>query len=134
MAVNWYGDDVLAKVRAAAFVAVISSTEAVRESAVNKIQNGSKSGRIYTRRSVVHQASAPGESPASDTGTLAQYGRTEYKQDELMGAVIFSTAYASALEYGTRKMEPRPYARPALAEELPEFEKKLAAEVASVLQ
>src|SRR3990167_6542496 len=100
MAVNWYGDEVLAKVRAAAFIAVISSTEAVRESAVNKIQSGSKTGRIYTRRSVVHQASAPGESPASDTGTLAQSGRTEYNKDELQGSVIFSTAYAAALEYG----------------------------------
>lgn len=36
----------------------------------DKISGGGRSGRIYTRRTVKHQASAPGEFPKSDTGDL----------------------------------------------------------------
>lgn len=32
--------------------------------------SGAKTGRIYRRRGIFHQASAPGEYPASDTGDL----------------------------------------------------------------
>ncbi|HRE45341.1 MAG TPA: hypothetical protein PKY87_15400, partial [Terricaulis sp.] len=56
----------------------------VQETAVRGIAEGPKTGRVYTQRFAVnkhgyifaygsrppHQASAPGEYPASDTGTL----------------------------------------------------------------
>lgn len=134
MAVQWYGPEVMAKVRAAAYAGVVTSTESVFQLAIQKIQSGPKTGRIYRRRSVEHQASAPGESPASDTGALVQSGRTEFDMNNLMGTVIFSTAYAAALEFGTVKMAPRPYARPALAEKREEIEKNISDEIASVLK
>lgn len=43
----------------------------VMSETVKGIQRGQKTGRTYKRRSVIHQASAPGEYPASDTGRLA---------------------------------------------------------------
>lgn len=43
----------------------------VRNTAVEKIQHGPKTGRVYKKRRRVHQASAQGEWPASDTGRLA---------------------------------------------------------------
>ena len=39
----------------------------VEGEAKQSIQRGTKSGKLYKRRSVVHQASAPGEAPASDS-------------------------------------------------------------------
>lgn len=77
------------------------------------IMNPPKSGRIYKRGNVTHQASAPGEAPATDTGNLVnsaytkQLGRADYETG-------FTAEYAAHLEFGTAKIEPRPYLRPAV--------------------
>ena len=42
------------------------------ENILSDILTGPRTGRIYRRGGVVHQASAPGEAPASDTGELRQ--------------------------------------------------------------
>ena len=76
-----------------------------------------KTGRFYKRGKVtVHQASAPGEAPARDTGNLA--GRIQQDIDEaaLEARISAQPPYAEALEFGTRKMEARPFMRRALAE------------------
>lgn len=117
MTVNWNTDATIDNVRAAAFRGVANGVEAIRANAIRRIQSGDKSGVIYRRGGVEHQASAPGEAPASDTGTLVQRTRTELNPQAVSGQVIFATAYAAALEFGTEKMAARPYARPALAEE-----------------
>ena len=81
-----------------------------------------KSGRVYNRGGKAHQASAPGEPPAVDTGLLRasffpQPGQivigksaTEMWVDIGVGANVL---YATYLEYGTRFMAPRPLWRPA---------------------
>lgn len=81
------------------------------------VMDGQKSGRIYRRRGAEHQASAPGEAPASDTGRLVQSGHTEVLTEGqiVRGRVTWSTAYALKLEVGTEKVAPRPFVRPALA-------------------
>lgn len=69
-------------------------------------------GRIYTRgKSVEHQASAPGEPPAPDTGRLRGSITTEVIRGvgEVRGIITANTEYAAALELGTEKMRPRPY-------------------------
>ena len=122
MAVDWYEPRITLLVRQAAFAGIVSGTEAVLALAIKKIQEPPKTGTVYKRRGVSHQASAPGESPATDIGTLVQSGRTEYDIENLRGYVVFSAPYAAALEYGAIsvagnwKLEARPYARPALAE------------------
>lgn len=78
--------------------------------AKKRILRGEKSGRIYGN----HQASKPGESPASDTGNLARSGRVDIY--EKYARVIFDAAYALPQEYGTNdgRIAERPFLRPAL--------------------
>lgn len=86
------------------------------------IQDTPKTGRIYKRGGVSHQASAPGESPANDAGTLAesiQARMTGYIQ----GEVEPTAEYADYLEFGTEKMEPRPYMFPAYEHVRPSYDK-----------
>lgn len=72
----------------------------------------------------IHRASAPGESPATDTGFLATAIRareTEETATTIKGQVVADAKYAAALEFGTRKIKPRPFLAPALAEAEPAF-------------
>jgi HK97 gp10 family phage protein len=79
------------------------------------VLNSKKSGRIYRRGSVEHIASAAGEPPASNTGRLVNSIATEYDQAALAGRVVVGVDYGLMLEYGTQKIEPRPFLRPAVA-------------------
>lgn len=126
MTLEWNGPAVIAALRQAAMRAVERGTENVKTRMVERIQQPPKTGRIYGK----HQASAPGESPASDTGRLAQSVTTRYDPAKLTGYVNVSTEYAEALEFGTRKMAARPYARVSLAEKVDEIRADLAREIA----
>jgi HK97 gp10 family phage protein len=134
MTVKWNGDAIIAQVRAGAMRAVVRGTESVVEEATSLILETPKTGRVYRRRGVVHQASAPGQAPASDRGRLVQSGRTQYDSATLTGTATWSTGYAGHLEFGTQKMEPRPYARPALANRREEIESDIADEVKDALR
>lgn len=112
---EWYGDRVLAKVTQACQRALIQSTEEVRNEAIRLILDTPHTGRTYRRRSVEHVASAPGEPPASDTGTLTSRIDTVYDMANLSSLVQARIDYALYLEYGTQRMAPRPFLRPALA-------------------
>ena len=79
-----------------------------------------KHGRKYGN----HVASAPGESPAIDTGFLANSIQVE--ADGLTASVGTNAEYAEHLEFGTSRMEPRPFFGPAFEAERPVFEKALA--------
>lgn len=91
----------------------------VSGTAVRKLQKGGRSGAVYKRRGVTHQASAPGEPPKTDTGTLAS--ATFWKMaggNRLAVDIISNTPYAPKLEFGPkgRPGEARPYMRSSLAE------------------
>lgn len=97
--------------------AVAATSQKVRTDAIKAIQRGTKSGRVYQRSggqnlSATHQASAPGQAPATDTGTLASSIKADSRN--LNGRVYSDLQYAFWLEYGTLTMEPRPYLNPAL--------------------
>lgn len=66
-------------------------------------------GRIYGK----HQASAPGEPPAVDTGRLrnATQADTQVRRDSdgIVGRVVANAEYAHALEVGTERIAPRPF-------------------------
>lgn len=134
MTVNFDASTITAAVRQAAMRGVVRGTESVRNEAISLVQNPPKTGRAYRRRGIEHQASAPGEAPASDTGRLVGSIRTSYDQEELSGTVTASTDYAAHLEYGTQKMEPRPFLRPALASRRGAIEQDINREVASALR
>lgn len=79
---------------------------------VNRISNyifrPPKTGRWYTYKGRRYQASAPGESPANRTGRLAKSGG--YRVRNYYEMTVFETApYAGYLEFGTKKMAPRPH-------------------------
>jgi hypothetical protein len=92
-----------------------------------------KHGRVYRRGSVVHVASAPGEPPAIDTGTLASSIRT-VRLDPLRYAVQASTSYAELLYRGTSRMQPRPYLGPEAEELLPRINNDVAQAVRRAAQ
>lgn len=83
----------------------------------------SKSGREYKRKGRPHIASAPGEAPAIDTSTLANSINVEV--DGLTATVGTNVEYAMHLEFGTTRMEPRPFFGPAFEKAKPEFEQGL---------
>lgn len=139
MTVSWNGAAVLAKVKAGAVVGLTRGVEAVRTEAVSLINTGPKTGRIYGR----HQASAPGESPAGDTGQLANSIATSVDENALSGSLDFSSAHAPRMEYGfvgtdslgrVYDQAPRPFARPALANKSAEIVKDIGEEIAKALR
>jgi HK97 gp10 family phage protein len=79
------------------------------------------SGKTYKIGGKFHTASAPGEPPTVLTGDLrgsithfvGVVGR------DIIGIVSTNMEYAPALEFGTRKMAPRPFMRKAVLEALP---------------
>jgi len=98
--------------------AIALGAVAVRNTAVNSIQNSPRGGGEYTRYNPrrVGRASGPGEPPATDTGFLVSNIAHKIDSDGL-GADIESNAdYSGALEFGTSRMEARPYLQPALEE------------------
>lgn len=78
----------------------------------------SKAGRVYEG----HQASAPGEMPAVDTGALVNSIQTE--QDGATKWVVYTNMeYAPHLEYGAPAagIAPRPFFTPAAERERENF-------------
>lgn len=116
MTMRWYGAEWEARLRQGAMHGVVEGLGIVEQRAIYLITNPPKSGRVYKRRGVEHQASAPGEAPASDTGTLVNARQTKFDQQNVSGRLTFTSRHAEMLERGTRKMEPRPWARRALME------------------
>lgn len=69
-------------------------------------------GRVYwAGKGRTHQASAPGEPPAPDTGELRRRIFTEVQRGprEVRGLITANTEYAAALELGTERMAARPF-------------------------
>lgn len=134
MSIEWKAQEVMERIRRAAAIGVVRGTERVLQTAVQKIQSPPKTGRIYRRRGVDHQASAPGEAPATDTGRLAQSGRTTYDDGNLTGRVTFSTEYAAGLEFGTQRVAARPFLRPSLSENVAFVQEAVREEIAAELR
>lgn len=88
------------------------------------IQGPPKTGRKYQRGTVVHQASAPGQAPATDTGFLVS---SIYNEDRgyLTKAIGSRLEYAFYLEFGTRKIAARPSWVPAVERAIPKMLKRV---------
>lgn len=113
---------------------VARATEEVRNEMIHLILDTEKTGRVYKRRGVEHQASSGGEPPASDTGRLVNSITTSYDVQNLTGTVGVHTAYAAFLEFGTQKLVPRPFARQALSNKSDECTQIVLAEMAAALK
>ncbi len=76
--------------------------------AVLESMAGPKSGRVYG----THQASAPGETPAIDTGDLSEGIHTEGFKRKLESDLVSSDKKSAGLEFGTLRVAPRPFMMP----------------------
>jgi HK97 gp10 family phage protein len=120
-----------AEARAAVDQALKAGVQMIANDAKRAVASGPKTGNIYThyfrtgpnggvfpveKRGVPHQASAPGEAPATDTGRLVNsiVADAEWTGDSITGYVRADVEYARWLEYGTRKILPRPFLIPAI--------------------
>jgi HK97 gp10 family phage protein len=76
-----------------------------------------KSGPIVTRSNPSRKVrtSRPYEAPAEDMAMLVNSVDTDVDPAQFNLTLSASAPYARELEYGTRKMLPRPFLRPALA-------------------
>lgn len=84
-----------------------------------------KGGRTYVRGNTKHQASAPGEAPASDTGALVNSIQTKMVGD-LSAEVAVNVEYGAGLEYGTTKVLARPFVAPAIEKNRKQFNDDLS--------
>lgn len=87
---------------------------ATQEEAQRSIRTGSRSGRVYIRGGQAHQASAQGEAPANDTGTLADSIVIE-RPSKVRRRVVVGEPYGAILEL----RKGRPFLLPAFYASVP---------------
>jgi len=90
------------------------------EGRIKMSMSSPKSGREYPRGSRMHRASAPGEAPAVDYGTLINSITSDFPTD-LSGLVFSPVPYSLYLEFGTGRMAARPAWIPAATAAWPGF-------------
>ena len=95
------------------------------------VQNAAEDLQAYARTELIvgpstgvvygaHQASAPGEAPAYDSGLLFETIIVE-NTGQFTRSVTAGNEYAVELEFGTANMAPRPYMTPAVDKVRPQF-------------
>jgi phage gpG-like protein len=112
----------------------------ISNDAKRRIAKGPKTGKLYfyasgglpgepefRKRGKPHRASAPGESPATDTGVLMN--NIIARSRELAAEAGTNIDYAPGLEFGTPDIEPRPFLQPAIDEVWPDEQAEIAAAV-----
>lgn len=125
MTVKWNTNAIMQRMKLKVSNGVEAVAEAVRKDAVRRIEEPPKTGRVYSGPPFrvgkpPHQASAPGESPADDTGELKRSGLVAMR-GELEAQVSFGGRggeYARDLEYGDMNRQfpvaARPFLRPSV--------------------
>lgn len=81
--------------------------ELVRQTAMESIREG-------TVRGPGHIPSLPGQPPKGDTGRLEIGIHVELRRSDKTVNVISRAPYSAALEFGTHRIAPRPFMRPAM--------------------
>ncbi len=98
------------------------TAKAIEARAKVKIMDGPKTGKVYKIGKVEHQASAPGEAPATDTGNLVNSIGSERVKPMLHRVNVYAE-YAAHLEYGTTHMAARPFLQPSFEEQRDDFKR-----------
>ena len=106
---------------------IIYGTNATRNTAIENISRGAKSGETYEKYNPrrTHKASASGEFPATDTGFVVNNISVRFTSDGLEGNVVSNANYSSLLEFGTSKMGARPFMQPSLEQNRPKIRARL---------
>lgn len=100
----------------------------VRNTAVQSILSGSKSGKVYEKYNPrrTHTSSGEGQPPASDTGFLASNIVLNLDATGMVAQVESRASYSIFLEFGTQNMKARPFMQPALEENKPKIRRMFA--------
>lgn len=100
------------------------------------MHRGKHSGKVYRKYNPkrIHRASAPGETPAVDTGVYSGQITTVMDKDGLGGQVESRGKQAAALEFGTSKMAPRPHMEPALVRNKKKIVDRIAADIDATIK
>jgi len=101
----------------AAVIRALRSLANPIEQDIKKELRRTKSGPVVTRYRPERQVkvSRPYEAPAKDMGMLVNSIDVDVDPAQFNLTISAAAPYARELEYGTRKMLPRPFLRPALA-------------------
>jgi hypothetical protein len=112
------------------------SAQAVRKTAVDHIQKGSRTGKLYTRGGKSGQRSAAGEFPKTDRGGLVSsiFVKSIKGLGNLGYAVGTKLKYGIGLELGTTKMEPRPWLFPSFKENVKDIKRDIRRSLLKVLK
>jgi hypothetical protein len=113
--------------------ALDTSAELMQTTMVRKIDEGERSGRIYSINGRRHQASAPGEPPKSFTRELASSVFKRVDAAALFSEVGTPLDKAKWLEIGTSRMAPRPSMEPSFQQVLPEAQDMMRKALGSAL-
>ncbi|MDD4873393.1 MAG: hypothetical protein PHE15_00220 [Dehalococcoidales bacterium] len=112
------------KIKSEAFARMVKAVNAVRNETLETL-SGSRSGRTYfvPGTMTTYTASSPGEPPAVATGELKGSVKTSIEQAGLniIGYVGSGIDYAPCLEFGTKKMSPRPWLKPSFEKSEPKL-------------
>lgn len=106
----------------------------IESDAAVSIQEQTPSGKFVQsrgRKDALHEVSPPGSAPNADTGEL-HTSLTSVRRENTSGVRVetgANTPYATALELGTSKMEPRPYMSPAFNANVDRIEENVRAAV-----
>jgi phage gpG-like protein len=104
-----------------------TAVEAVKEELVRLIRSSPASGRTYRKGGRTYRASRPGKPPVSQTGKLVGSITTSYKG--VTGQVSIGAFYGKFLEFGTKRIAPRPAAKLALRKKRSEIREMAKAAV-----
>lgn len=86
--------------------------ESDAKKSIANISEGKSVIRYSPRRN--HTASKPGGPPNTDTGRLISSIRTQTDRSTTTVSVGSNVKYSLYLEFGTKKMRPRPWLKPAI--------------------
>ena len=101
------------------FFKLLDEANGLTEKAADKMANemkksilsGAKSGNQYYKNGARHTASAPGQSPANQSGELVR--SINVVKEKNKSTIHIKKNYAVFLEFGTSKMRPRPFILPS---------------------
>ena len=97
--------------------------EEMRDTAIDTSKTYGKKG---------HHPSLPGNPPAVDTGTLRRSITYQVDENELVGYVgsnLKNPPYGAYLEFGTSRMKPRPWLKPATEKSMEKIKEIMAGAV-----
>lgn len=110
-------------VRASVKGVVYTAADICAKEAAVSITTGSAGGKVKGSKHE-HIRSLPGEAPNNEDGDLAASIHVE-PVDDLQANVVADAPHAVPLEFGTSKMQPRPFLHPAARKTRPEMLKLL---------